>query len=245
MEFTKPGVISQTCFLRRYTSSRLDSKQILTQQHATFQFFGTRIRAMREVNGSTILPEIRPVCSTGGRGFGESGQCFVIGIDSRFTFEYGSLKIRCKQAGKGQHIFFRSQYEIVLRLLSQIRLAFPTEGYVISCFVKYTLQQSTLSILANDSCGMFVVRIPIAGIIGMSACRIRKTQINPRMRTTGNTSRNHILVRMADCLHIESIAIQHEVAGDFTFPHIQCLLNLSNIRSFHSLAQFEAYNAQM
>ena len=50
----------QTCFLRRNTTADwMASRYWLNTR--TFQFFGTRIGTMREVDSSTILPEIRPI----------------------------------------------------------------------------------------------------------------------------------------------------------------------------------------
>ena len=46
MELTEPGIISQTCLLRRYTTGRLDSEKILAEYHTTFQLLCTRIGAM-------------------------------------------------------------------------------------------------------------------------------------------------------------------------------------------------------
>ena len=79
----------------------------------------------------------------------------------------------------------------------------------------------------------------------MCTRRIRKAQIDTGMCTTGDTGGNHILIGMANCLYIESVTIQCEVAGDFTFPHIQCLTDIGNIGCFHSLTQFQADNTQV
>ena len=182
---------------------------------------------------------------TGSSSFCERGQYLTVSIDRRFTFKYGSLKIRCKETGECQHIFIRSQDEIVLGFLSQVGFAFPTQGYIISGFIEHTLQHGTLGILTDNGCRMFIVRIPIAGIISMCTRGIRKAQIDTGMCTAGDTGGNHILIGMADCLYIESVTIQCEVAGDFTFPHIQCLADIGDIRCFHSVTQFQANDPQV
>ena len=123
--------------------------------------------------------------------------------------------------------------------------AFPTEGYVISCGIEHTFQHSALGILANNDRRMQVIGIPVAGIVCVSACGVRETQINTAMRTVGDASGNHIFIGMTDGLHIVGVAIQCKVAGDFTFPHVQRLPDVRDIGGFHSFAQFKADDAQM
>ena len=114
MELAKPGVVSQTRFLRRRSSGRLDGKQILAQQDTAFQFRSTRIRTMREIDSRTVFPESGPIAVTCGSGFSIRGQRLVTGVNARFALEHSSFKVCRETAGQGEHIFFRSQHEIVL-----------------------------------------------------------------------------------------------------------------------------------
>ena len=79
----------------------------------------------------------------------------------------------------------------------------------------------------------------------MSSRRIRKAKVDSGMRTVGYSGRNHIQLRVADCLYIERISVQHKVTGDFSFHQIKGLVDVRDIRSLHSFAQFQTDNAQM
>ena len=131
-----------------------------------------RSSSLAEVYSRTILPEIVPIAVAGCQSFGESRQSIGRCIDSRFTLEYSSGKSGRKLARKSEFIFRRCQYKIVCRLLLEGSFSFPTQRYIINGRIECTFENCTLRILKDYICSVFVVGIPIAGIIGMSACRV-------------------------------------------------------------------------
>lgn len=111
--------------------------------------------------------------------FGESRQSIGRCIDSRFTLEYSSGKSGRKLARESEFIFRRCQYKIVCRLLLEGSFSFPTQRYIINGRIECTFENRTLRILKDYICSVFVVGIPIAGIIGMSARRVWKCSFTP------------------------------------------------------------------
>lgn len=79
MELAEPRVVRQPRFLRRNTTGGLNGKEVLTEYNAAFQFGSARVGTMREVDGSAVCPEVRPIRSAGGGSFGEGRKCLILG----------------------------------------------------------------------------------------------------------------------------------------------------------------------
>ena len=168
MELAKPRIISKPCFLWRSRTCTLNCKQVLTQNNTTLQFFCSRIGTEREISYSTFIPEVIPI-------FGRS----LLRFSKCNSRSLGFL--RSKLTSKSQNSISRCQYKIVFTLLCQCSFSFPTDSYIVSCSIKFTLQYSRLLVLTDKSSSMFIVCIPVTRIITMSPCRIREMEFYSRV----------------------------------------------------------------
>ena len=57
---TEPGIISQACLLRGHVVGAVDLGKVLGEDNTTFEFRGTRVGALREIDDGAELPEFMP-----------------------------------------------------------------------------------------------------------------------------------------------------------------------------------------
>ena len=194
MKLAKPRVVSQPSLLWRGCSGTLDSKKILTQYHTAFQFLGTGIRTGRKVNCRTIFPESSPIFSS-----------LLFGLYCSCSLRRGSF--RCESTSKSQCIFFGSKHKVIFILFAKESFTFPANRNIISGSIQRALQHNLLPILTNNSGRMSIISIPLTGIITMSACRIRKTEVHSRMCSRTNNGCQHICFGVTNRLYFNGSPI--------------------------------------
>ena len=136
----------------------------MREHDATFQFFGTRIGALTEVNKSRFCPEIVPKLLRGLLGIGETEGSHDVASLVSASCEIFHLE--------SQMVFIGRERESMCCRLSDFGLSLPSYVYIIGCAVETVLDFCVIGIL-NEYAALVAVRLrPVGSIIGMFASRI-------------------------------------------------------------------------
>ena len=211
VELAVPGIVGQARLLGRRVARAVDGQQILAQYHAALQLRGARIGAAAEVHHTPLLPELLPI----GSGSGAGCRCILGGEFGLLLAEQGrEVQVPALGAQPGLIGTDHLQAAIVIGDLDVIdgRIeGVPQDG-------------DSLALRDNLGAVQFVLG-PVAGVVGMTAGRIRQAEPDAYRRLGLHRHGHQIPVGIAGGLHFIALVRGEERGADHPVPHIQGLVD--------------------